>query len=154
MAEIFSVEVSGPVEGSAMAAFVEFYDAAGQLSSPAGVLVYVEKFDGEQWVEQGVPLRPGDKGVGKCEFAPLIGKKGDFYRLAPYSLTGEILCSWATLDMGAAPIAPSFEGQKHKSWTLRYRPKAAPVPPPTPDCLPYIAALREIGEIVKKTLGG
>jgi hypothetical protein len=111
-----------------MCAFVEVYDMGALFTPPdATVRVLAEKSD---W--PGSVLTVGDKGVGKCEFAPLMGQK-TVYTFQMYQGL-EPVSDVARCDLGLPFTAPK-EGQYHKSFFVRFRYGAVepPEPPEPPD---------------------
>jgi len=132
----FTSTVEGPLDiGAMMVAFVEVYDGTGNLFNPPGGQVRVQTGAGDFLVF----LHPGDKGTGKCEFAPLMGTDAR-YMFRMESTAGEVWSDWAVCDL-ALPFAdagsgagdqPSAPGQLHKSFYVRFyqENEAPPVEPP------------------------
>jgi len=140
----FRNEVEGPLFlGAMMVAFVEVYDEAGRLFNPP---------DGQVRVQTGAGdflafLHPGDKGTGKCEFAPLMGQDAQ-YMFRMESVGGAVWSDWAVCDLSLPYVDERAEhrptGQLHKSFYVRFHegpPDEPPDPPPDPDPNPRIAEL-------------
>lgn len=137
----FSSTVEGPLDiGAMMVAFVETYDEGGNLFNPPGAVVHVTAEDSE-W--EGVYLTPGDKGAGKCEYAPLMGPDTVylFQVLDGTQVEYPPISDVARCDLGV-PFAGDkpVVGQLHKSFYVRFTQGDGP-PPPDPDPDSRIAEL-------------
>jgi hypothetical protein len=141
-----------------MVAFVEVYDKDGNLFNPPDGQVRVQTKAGDFLVF----LHPGDKGTGKCEFAPLMGRRAK-YMFRMESTAGDIWSDWAICDLslpfagtsegGSSSDQPGEVGQLHKSFYVRFREQDGEQPPTPPEecarCAEFEAQRAKVQEALK-----